>query len=163
MSGPKPLQTGEIVRVMGSEPLDGFKTSGLRGKVIATCKDLICVDIPVSPIYQPCFWYREAQLARSGPEPIYHLGWFGIETSFYQRPYCSESDVVNRPIHRGLLRSWLWLKTEPEVDSDLGKAIMSEGIVTLAEIYRDTTDNKLRKYISAYDFSIQRSSMFLEE
>lgn len=152
------LTVGNPVVVLGSAPHEQFSPAGFRGCIkLLDDRAGLCVQLAVSRIYTPCFWYREAQLKM---DDEFTAGlwatWEQIEKSL---GYRSKTILNDSMMNRGLLRSWMLSMVRVSPGHTLENIIKNMSFRDVYNIWCDRSGMMYEKWVKLNDRRPKRPRM----
>lgn len=133
-----------------------FDTYGMSGCVVGVDERAsICLQLYISAIYAPCFWYPSGQLNPSGLVGALPLSYKQIEERMlYAR--AQAGSLTFSPITVGLLQSWLISKLNIRPGLPVIDTVRAASCSELIAMYGDVSDGVLNWWAEKYDTRIKR-------
>lgn len=152
------LTVGNPVVVLGSAPHEQFSPAGFRGCIkLSDARAGLCVQLCVSRIYSPCFWYKEAQLKKDDEFTAGMCAtWDMIEKSLGYRAKVILNDSI---MNRGLLRSWMFHMVRVPPGHTLENIIKAMSFGQVYQIWCDRSGIMFEEWVKRYDSRPKRPRM----
>ena len=144
------FEMGKPVTIFGRRVFERFNAEGFRGCVKMTDEKAgICVQLYISRIYMPCFWFRTEFLKPDEEFMAFSAATVGqIETALGGM---RGRVLVDTPICRGCLKSWMLGKARIAPGHFLEGLIVRMPFAPLYSIYLDTGDERFRQWLQEND------------
>ena len=144
------LEVGKPVTIFGRRVFEKFNAEGFRGCVKMTDEKAgWCVQLYISRIYMPCFWFRQ-EFLRPDPEFMAFSAATPeqIETALGSR---ASGGIFDTLICRGCLRSWMLGKARVAPGHFLEGLIKGMLFKELYQIYLDGDGGFFKSWLDAND------------
>lgn len=152
---------GSRVTILDSRSMDGLVTKGMAGCVVKVDeKSGFCVQLFITRIFEPCFWYAEAMLELNTTTQTLPCTPEFIEAALGGRRQLVSSQSL---IRIGALRSWLIGRA---------RALPGQGVYTAASqcswndlytMYNDPSNAVLMRWLDVNDTRARRPQMLASD
>ena len=138
----------------------GMQTQGMRGCVLEHDVGAgVCVRIFLARFFEPVFWYQPAFLTQDGSvQPFLPATAAFMEEHMDGRKAFSNAQIAG-PIMLGALRTWLVGKARGKPGDAVYEAASKADWTVLKNIYTDSSDSQLSRWLSDNDIRARRPVM----
>jgi hypothetical protein len=158
MSEEKTIKVGDLVDIKDKRLLGGLCTYNMSGIVkMLHDKSGACVEIFVSRVFSPHFWYALDMLSipevRSDFVPVSAGDMEELLGGRGKRP------LYNNKIVTGCFRSWFIARTRALAGQSVDRLIAALTWAEMYNLYMDSSDQLFRRWVEQYDTRPKRPRM----
>ena len=157
MSEREDFKVGTHVAVAGPHVfgiLDAFGFHGTVVRVHDTGEVTHCVELLISRIYKPCFWFHWSRLKAREGEPQ-----APVATVLSRAVGGRTANLPFSPITLGCLQSWMHLRVRPAPGHPLEVLIRTTGFDYLLNLFGDASDLTYSEWVATNDMRPKRAQI----